>query len=269
MDRWAGPRARPNWLQRLLPSLLGNANANGKPSELLRRVSAEGELSADTVTVEKIRLSKAHARVAMQDLHLFVHDAEAEWAGGTVRGTLQAVFSVTPKYEISAEVQRVDLAQLPWSPGWAERWNGLASGQIYLTAAGVGREELLKQVAGRGEIQLKSVDFHGWDVTGSLESGATRTGVSHWSSGEGTFEVADRAAHFERIELDGLRTKTVLAGSIGFGPGVALTFSSPREGAADARVMKVSGASEQPHVVIENVSTALKTPVAREERQRE
>jgi len=30
LDRWFGPRARPNWLQRLLPSLLGNNNAGAK-----------------------------------------------------------------------------------------------------------------------------------------------------------------------------------------------------------------------------------------------
>src|SRR5450432_423941 len=68
LDRWVGPRARPNWLQRLLPSLLGNTNAGGKPSELLRRVSAEGDLSADFIGIEKIKLTQAHAKLSLQDL---------------------------------------------------------------------------------------------------------------------------------------------------------------------------------------------------------
>jgi hypothetical protein len=263
LDRWAGPRARPNWLQRLLPSLLGNSNGDGKASELLRRVSAEGELSADTITVEKVKLNRAHAILSMQDLHLSVRDAEAEWAGGRVRGSMQAVFSVSPKYEIAAEVDRVNLAQLPWIPGWAERWGGIASGRIHLATAGVGREELLKQVAGGGDIHVKNVDFHGWDVASSLESGTARTGVSHWSNGQGEFEVKDRVARFAAIQLDGPVAKTMLAGSLGFGQAVTLIFSpalSEQHGAARVRVMNVSGTSEAPRVVIENVAAVTPKP---------
>src|SRR5580700_5195722 len=53
LDRWIGPRARPGWLQRLLPSLLGGAAStptttpNVHASELVRRVDAEGELQID------------------------------------------------------------------------------------------------------------------------------------------------------------------------------------------------------------------------------
>lgn len=57
LDHWVGPRSRPNWLQRLLPSLLGNTNT-AQASELLRRVSAEGELTTDSLTIEKIKLAK-------------------------------------------------------------------------------------------------------------------------------------------------------------------------------------------------------------------
>ena len=96
LDRWVGPRGRPSWLERLLPSLLGNTVSGGKPSELLRRISAEGDVTADSVSVEKIRLSKAHAKLNLQNLQLNIRDAEAQWIGGTVRGTLQATFSSAP-----------------------------------------------------------------------------------------------------------------------------------------------------------------------------
>jgi AsmA family len=257
LDRWAGPRSRPNWLQRLLPSLLGNSNTAGKPSELLRRVSAEGELSADTITVEKVRLDRAHAKVRLQDLHLSVRDAEAEWAGGSVRGSMQAAFSASPKYEITVEVDRANLTQLPWIPGWAERWNGIASGRIQLATAGVGREELLKQVVGGGDIHLRNVDLRGWDVPESLQTGTTRIGASHWSSGAGAFEVKDRVARFDSVQLEGPRTKTSLAGRLEFGQDATFTFSpstTETRGASHWRVLKVSGAPEAPKVVIENVN---------------
>ncbi len=260
MDRWVGPRARPNWLQRLLPSLLGSTNAGGKPSELLRRISAAGELSADTVSVEKIKLAHAHAKLSLQNLQLDVKEAEAQWVGGNVHGTMRAEFSSTPKYEISAQIERVNLAELPWIPGWADRWNGLASGSVKLTTAGVGREELLKQLAGHGEVQAKNVEFRGWDVADSLESGVLKTGASRWISGQGEFEVKDLGVSFEAIQLDGARNKVWVAGSMGFGKEVGLTFrGAPGEArgaarGAEVRVVHVSGPAETPRVEMETVS---------------
>src|SRR4029077_16497559 len=57
LDRWMGPRARPGWLHRLLPSLLGSAE-NNAASELLRRVNAEGDVSVDEFTLEGIKLNQ-------------------------------------------------------------------------------------------------------------------------------------------------------------------------------------------------------------------
>lgn len=266
LDRWAGPRARPNWLQRLLPSLLGNANASGTPSELLRRISAEGELSADTVSVEKIKLSKAHVTLSLQDLQLNVREAEAQWVGGNVRGTLQASFSGSPKYEIAAQIERVNLGQLPWIPGWAERWNGLGSGSVRLKTAGVGRDELLQQLAGSGEIQIKNVEFRGWDVGSSLESGAPKTGVTRWTSAEGGFEVKDRGVSFEAIQLDGQRAKMWVAGSLGFGKELGLTFHpamADGRGAArgvGVRVLHLSGPADTPRATVDTVSAGKAKP---------
>ncbi len=260
LDRWVGPRARPNWLQRLLPSLLGNANEGGKPSELLRRISAEGELSADAVTVEKIKLSHAHAELRLQNLHLDVREAEAQWAGGMVSGKLQADFSSAPKYEVAAQMERVNLAELPWIPGWAERWNGLASGSVQLTTAGVGRDELLKQLAGHGEIQAKKVEFRGWDVASSLESGTAKAGISRWESGGGDFQVKDRGVIFDAIKLEGPLARVQAAGSLGFGKEVEMTFrgvTGVSRGAArgaEARVLHVSGPAETPRGEMETVS---------------
>ncbi len=262
LDRWVGPRSRPNWLQRLLPSLLGNSSTGGKPSELLRRISAEGELSADTVSVEKIKLTRAHARLSLQNLVLNVKEADAQWVGGIVQGTLQADFSAPPKYQIAAQIERVNLAQLPWIPGWAERWNGLASGSLELTTAGVGREELLKKLSGRGNIQVKNVEFRGWDVANSLESGAVKTGASRWNSAEGEFEVKDLGVSFDEIQLAGPGTREWVGGTLGFGKDVAMTFRTATTDVrgtargAEVRVLRVNGPAEAPHAAVETVSAA-------------
>jgi hypothetical protein len=266
LDRWFGPRARPNWLQRLLPSLLGNNNTGAKPSELLRRISAEGELSADSVTIEKVKLGKANAKLAFHDLHLEVSEVEAQWAGGTVRGGMTAVFSASPKYEIAAGFDGVNLALVPWATHWTERWAGTAKGTLQLTTKGVGREELLQELEGSGEIKLKGVEFRGWDVVSSLEAGAPRMGMSRWMSGEGEFEVKDRAVNFEGIRLEGAKEKMELAGTLSFGQEAKITIaeSDLREhkakGGAAARSFEMSGPVDAPRIRIEPAAVVAAKP---------
>jgi len=262
LDRWFGPRARPNWLQRLLPSLLGNNNTGAKPSELLRRISAEGELSADSVTIEKVKLGKAKAKLAFHDLHLEVSEIEAQWAGGTVRGGMMAVFSASPKYEIAAGFDGVNLAQVPWAAHWTERWAGTAKGALQLTTKGVGREELLQELEGSGEIKLQGVEFRGWDVAGSMEAGAPRAGVSRWMSGEGEFAVKDRAVNFEGIRLEGAKGNMELAGTLSFGQEAKITIAEAdsrerkAKGSAAARSFEMSGPVDALRVRITPAATA-------------
>lgn len=254
LDRWVGPRSRPNWLQRLLSSLLGSSNPS-QASELLRRVSAEGELTADSFTIEKIKLTKAHANVSLNALHLEVRDAVAQWAGGNVRAGMQARFAPLPKYEVDAELEKVNLAQLPWSPRWGERWSGAGSGTLHLTTSGVGRDELLKELAGSGSVKLNNIEFRGWDVEVSAESGGLSTGASRWSSGEGQFELKEQKVHLDDFRLDAPHRRTELAGTISFGMDGNLTFTpGPRVSAAAhaplGRELRVSGQLENPEVAV-------------------
>jgi hypothetical protein len=267
LDLWFGPRARPNWLQRLLPSLLGKSDSSAKPSELLRRVTAEGDLEADSLSIEKIKLAHVRAHVAFRDLHLEVRDAEAEWAGGTARGSVSAVFSVPPKYEILAEIDHANLSELPWSAHWAEYWSGAASGKLHLTTSGVGRDALLAQVAASGELQLKNLELRGWDVGASMETGTPHTGSSRWASGEGEFTIHDRAVQFDALVLENPRVKTRLDGTIDFSQDLKLTFAPAapdKRGAKSVvspRLFQLRGPMEKPVAAVEV------TPVAQARKQ--
>jgi hypothetical protein len=266
LDLWFGPRARPNWLQRLLPSLLGKSDA-GAPSELLRRVTAEGEIEADSLSVEKIKLARARGHVAFRDLHLEVRDAQAEWAGGTARGSVSAIFSVVPKYEIFAEVDRANLSELPWSTHWSEHWNGAASGKLHFTTSGVGRDALVARLAGTGELRLRNLELRGWDVGASIDTGTLHTGASRWASGEGEFAVADHALHFDGLTLETSGVKTRLDGAIDFSQELKLTFAPAapdKRGAktvAAPRLFQLHGPLEKP------VATVEDTPVAQARKQ--
>jgi hypothetical protein len=241
LDRWFGPRGRPTWLERLLPSLLGGKSGSSgitNASELLRRVRAEGVLEVDSLTIEKLKLSHAKTRLEIRALQVHASEMECVWAGGTIRGSFEGVFSVKPRYEIAGEFDGVNLGQLPW----ASRWGGIAAGRLRLTTEGVGRDELLRGLTGRGEVKLQPAEFRGWDAEASLETGTPKAGVSRWSSGEGKFSIEDRELVLDGMQLDAARVKTRVEGKVGFGQEGEFTFGplpGGRRAVGDASLKKV------------------------------
>jgi len=260
LDRWMGPRARPGWLQRLLPSLLGGSAANPRASELLRRVNAEGELRVDEFTLDKIKLGQMRASGALHDLHLELRQAEARCAGGTLRARLRAAFLPRPAYDVTAELERVDLQQVPTPGNLPERFAGLASGTVHLTTEGVGRDELLEHLAGKGDLTLRNLEFHGWDVTASMADGAPRQGASRWTSGEGTFLVRDHALVFPGLRLDSGSEMTLLKGTLSFSQDSDLslrTLIDDQAGIAlpeQGYVLRISGPLDVPKVSFERLA---------------
>jgi hypothetical protein len=259
LDRWMGPRARPGWLQRLLPSLLGGGTITPAASELLQRVNAEGEISVDEFTLEGIRLQQMRASGALHDLHLELRQAEARCAGGTLRAKLRAVFLPKPSYDVTAELERVDLRQMPTPGNLTERFTGLASGIVHLTTQGVGRDELLQHLAGKGDLKLRDVEFRGWDVNASMADGAPHQGASRWASGEGAFLVRDRGIIFPGLRLDGSSEMTLLKGTMSFAQASDLTLQTlidDQTGTAlpeQGYVLKISGPLDVPKVSIERL----------------
>jgi hypothetical protein len=260
LDRWVGPRARPNWLQRLLPSLMGASAPSTPASELVRRVNAEGELGVTHLTIEKLQLDNVLVKGGLHDLQLDVRDAQAEWAGGKVHAKINAKFSPRPVYEIAAELERVNLAQLPGAGRIAERLGGVASGSLQLKTSGVGREELLGKLAGRGSFHLNKVEFRGWDVNASVADGAAHTGVSRWPTGEGSLLLKDSSIVLEDFHLDGGKQLTLVNGSLSFGRNANLSIETAsahksRQGkpvdSEMGHILKISGPLDGPKVSVE------------------
>jgi uncharacterized protein involved in outer membrane biogenesis len=259
LDRWIGPRARPSWLQRLLPALLGGSAANPGASELLRRVNAEGELRVDEFTLDKIKLGQVRAIGALHDLHLDLREADARCAGGTLRAKMRAAFLPRPSYDVTAELERVDLQQVPTPAELPERFAGLASGIVHLTTQGVGRDELMDHLAGKGDVKLRNLEFRGWDVNASMADGAPHEGASRWASGQGAFVVRDRALVFPGLRLDADSEATLLKGTLSFAQDSDLSLQSltdeqtglavPEQG----YVLRISGRLDVPKVSFERL----------------
>jgi hypothetical protein len=267
LDRWVGPRARPNWLQRLLPSLMGGSAPSTPASELVRRVNAEGELGVTHLTIEKLKLDNVLAKGGLRDLQLDVREAQAEWAGGKVRAKINAKFLPRPVYEIAAELERVNLAQLPGAGRIAERLGGVASGTLQVKTGGVGRDELLGKLAGHADFRLNRVEFRGWDVNASVADGAAHTGISRWATGEGSLLLKDSSIVLEDFRLDGGKQLTLVNGTLSFGRNADLSIETAstlkvRQGKpADSEVghiLKISGPLDGPKVSVEK--TGVRQP---------
>src|SRR5262249_5493754 len=154
----------------------------------------------------------------------------AEWAGGKVRARIDAKFLPRPAYEVTAQFEHVNLSQLPGTGRIAERMAGLAAGTLELQTEGVGRDELLSKLVGRGDFQLNKVEFRGWDVSASVVDGTARSGVSRWAVGEGSFRLKDRNIVLEELKLDDGKAWTLVSGTLSFARNADLTIetSNPR-----------------------------------------
>jgi hypothetical protein len=263
LDRWVGPRARPNWLQRLLGSVLGEVTPATPASELVRRIDAEGELHITRLTIEKLRLENVLAKGSLRNLKLEVPEAEAEWAGGKVLAKIDANFLPRPRYEITAELDRVNLAKLPVAGRMAEHVSGAASGDLELKTSGVGREELLQNLNGRGVVHLKKVELRGWDVPASVADGAARAGNSQWPAGECAFLVRDRNIVLQWLQLNAGREQTSVEGTLSFGSDADLSVSThavekskvqPEKVSGREHVLKISGPLDGPRISLEKTA---------------
>jgi hypothetical protein len=267
LDRWVGPRARPNWVQRLLRSVMGEVTPATPASELVRRVNAEGHLGITHLTIEKLKLENVLARGSLHDLKLEVEDAATEWAGGKVRAKINASFLPRPAYEISADLDRVNLAQLPGTGRVGERMSGAASGNLQLKTSGVGREELLKNLDGHAVVHLKKIELRGWDVPASVADGAARSGSTRWPSGECAFLVRNRSLVLQWLHLDAGREQTSVEGKLSFASEADLSISThsmekskaqsqSQKSSAKGHVLKISGPLDGPRVTVDRTPEA-------------
>jgi hypothetical protein len=153
----------------------------------------------------------------------------------------------------------VDVAQLPVPADLPDRFAGLASGTLHLTTQGVGRDELLQRLAGKGEVKLRDVEFRGWDVSASMAEGAPRQGGSRWASGQGAFSIHDRGISLPGLRLNSGSELTLIKGTLSFAQESDLTVQTLLREQGDSRlpeqgyVLKISGPLDLPRVSIERL----------------
>ena len=259
LDRWMGPRARPNWLQRLLPAALGGSSPPAPSSAVLKRIRATGDLRVEDVSIEKIKLKDFHALVGLNALKLTVENVRAQWSGGTAQGGVVAQLSSSPSYEVSGSFAGVSLSQTPWLAQLADHVAGTAEGSLELRTKGIGREALIKSLSGKGELRLNRIELRGWDLPGTMAEGEWKTGISRWASGSGTFHIGDGEFELNALRLASNFDEFLLKGSVSFSEDTDLTAESHATGRAARqptaiRFLTISGPLTGPRVSLEKAT---------------
>lgn len=259
LDRWIGPRARPGWLQRLLPAALGGSPLPAPSGAVLKQVRAEGDLKVDQIAIEEITLKAFQAHATLRDLKLQLENAQAQWAGGAAQGRMAATLTASPVYDVSAAFDHVSLAQTPWLRHLGDHLIGSANGRVELRASGIGREALLKSLSGKGDLRLGKVELRGWDIAGTMADGEWRTGTSRWASGIGTFHISDGGFELNALRLASPSEEFFLKGSVSFAQDADLTAESHAVGHSARsenaiRFMTISGPLTEPKVSLEKAT---------------
>jgi hypothetical protein len=258
LDRWIGPRARPSWLQRLLPPVFGGAPAPQPPSVVLQRIRASGDLRVDELRIEKIRLQQFRARTQLDALKISLQNVQARWAGGEVSGAAEAAFSAKPRYQMAASFDHVAIAQTPWLAQLSNHLAGLASGNVELHAAGIGHDALLESLEGKGEIRLANVELRGWDIAGTMELGELKSGTSRWAEGDGTFHLSDGGFDLNSLRLTSSAGEFLLKGSVSFSQNADIMAESRTAGRSSRqdtiRFMQISGPLAEPKVSLQKAA---------------
>ena len=173
---------------------------------------------------------------------------------------LSAKFLPRPSYDITAELDRVSLAQVPGAGRLAERVSGVASGTLSLTTQGVGRDELLANLSGHGDLHLNKIELRGWDVNASVADGAVHAGISRWPAGEASFHLKDRSLLLDELRLDTAQESTLVNGTLSFARDADLAVETANLKKSQARlsgdsapghVLKIFGPLDGPKISVE------------------
>jgi hypothetical protein len=243
----------------LLPSALGGSSDRPPSGSVLERVRAQGELKADEVSIEKVKLRAFRAHAELARLQLKLENAQTQWSGGTAQGSVTATLRSNPAYDVVATFNRISLAQTPWLAHLADHLAGPAEGRLELRATGIGREALLKSLQGKGELRLSKVELRGWDLPGTMAQGVWKTGVSRWASGAGTFHISDGGFDLNALRLASPSEEFLLKGSVSFSQDADLTAESHQTGPTAhpetvIRFLTISGPLSEPKVSLEKAT---------------
>ncbi|MGB7025021.1 MAG: AsmA family protein [Candidatus Acidiferrales bacterium] len=222
MDRWLNPQRRESLLDRILPFLASKP----QPQPIPRWLRGHGSVSVGEFALAPLSVSQFTADAALDGRQLALTNARAQFYGGEVLGAIALNLTAQPTYDATAKFTDVKLGSLAArTRPLANLFSGTASGDMQISAKGVGRAALLASLACRGDARIRDAAYNGMDLNESRSAGARRPGITNFSAASADFSCADGQVRFSRLHLETQAAAYNAAGYIDFKRQLNLEFT--------------------------------------------
>ncbi len=197
-DLWLNPRWRESFIDRMLPFLSTRAAADAVPENL----RAAGSLTVDQFTLAPVTLRHVQGAASLSGRHFELTNAAGQFYGGTVSGMFIADLKPVPSYQVNADFAKVDLSELAAaSPATADLFGGTASGQVFFTAHGASRSDLVSSVQCRGSADVDDARIQKINLGDSVREAAVQPGTSVFREASVAFTCAGGKIQFHDFAL--------------------------------------------------------------------
>lgn len=198
VDLWLNPRWRESFLDRMLPFLTTRAAADAIPENL----RASGRLNIDQFTLTPVTLRRLQGAATLSGRHFELTNAAGQFYGGGVSGMFIADLKPVPSYQVNADFSKVDLSALAAAfPATADLFGGTASGQVFFTAHGASRSDLVSSMQCRGSADVDDARLQTINLADSLRAAAWQPGSSSFHDASAAFTCAGGKIQFHDFAL--------------------------------------------------------------------
>jgi uncharacterized protein involved in outer membrane biogenesis len=223
IDRWLNPRWRESFLDRVLPFLNSRPPAAAQPDNLL----AAGKINIDQLALAPLTLHSVQTDASIDGRRLAFSNVRAQLAKGEVAGSLRADLEASPSYRLNLDYSGVDLYDLASAaPSLADRFAGIASGKISISATGASRSDLISSLQCRGTSRIAAAELMNIDLAASFAEGAFRPGHTTFRDASADFTCASGKIDFERLRLSGSAEGFTGQGSADFSRNLDFRFAA-------------------------------------------
>ena len=265
LDRWVGPRARPNWLQRLLSSLLGGSSQQSPAaSDLVRQMNADGDLNIGELTVEKLKLSNVtrggkSARSSARSARCGRAVGRRHGARANERGVCSAPEIRSDGEARSRESRANPRVRSIHRNAWRVR---LRAPCICSRKVSDATNSFASWLAA-ANFNSKTLNFAAGTLAPAWPTARHTPALRGGQAGEGTFTMRNLAVTVDNLTLESGREQTSLQGTVSFARDADLTIETLSAGKRRGRiiginesghVLKISGPLDEPRVSLEKAA---------------
>ena len=194
--------------------------------DILSVVDLDLRVSSAETIIDKARLGRTAAALAMQDGRLELSLGEAAAYGGTLKGrlTMRAAAGQKARVETQMSIDNVDLGKALGDFFGFHRFEGIGSGTIDAGAAGDTVAQLSKTLKGRADFTVENGSLVGVDLADLMQRVARRPlsasleshgGRTSFEKGSVHFAIFDGLATTSNMHLDNGGLQVSLEGTAG------------------------------------------------------